>query len=150
MTLKERIESDLKTALLNRDRLTVDTLRGLKAVILNEEVSKGKRSEGLDDETVEQLIARETKKRSESAEIYEKSGRPELAESETKEIAILKQYLPEPMGEEELTEIINQYIKSAGISDPGMVGQLIGLVKKQVGSRADGAQIARLASEILK
>ena len=70
MALKERIDGDLKTALLGGDRFKAQVLRGLKAAVLNEEVAKNKRDEGLDDASIEQIVAREIKKRNESAELY--------------------------------------------------------------------------------
>jgi len=88
VALKSQIDNDVKAALLGGDRFRADVLRGLKAVILNEEVAKGKRDEGLDDATIEQLIAREVKKRLDSVQQYTAAARPELAETEQAEAKI--------------------------------------------------------------
>ena len=90
--LKERITSEMKAALLSGDRFRGDVLRNLKAAILNEEVSLGKREDGLDDSEIEKVVAREVKKRVESADLYRKNDRAELAEPEEKEAEILREF----------------------------------------------------------
>ena len=94
MSLKQRINDEMKAALLGGDRFVGETLRNLKAAILNEEVAAGKRDEGLSDNEIEKVIAREVKKRAESAKIYRDNNRPELAEPEEQEATILKAFLP--------------------------------------------------------
>jgi uncharacterized protein YqeY len=149
MALKQRITDDLKAALLGGDRFVAEVLRTLKAAILNEEVAKGKRDEGLDDQALEQVIAKEVKKRSESASLYEKGGRPELAENERKEAAVLKKYLPEQLSEVEVDAIVKQVIAEIGASGPSAMGQVIGAVKKRTGTAADGALIAAKVKKAL-
>ncbi|HJP81785.1 MAG TPA: GatB/YqeY domain-containing protein [Candidatus Saccharimonadales bacterium] len=149
MALKQRITYDLKAALLGGDRFVADVLRGLKAVILNEEVAKGLRDEGIDDAAIEQLIAKEVKKRGESATLYRQGGRPELAETEEKESEILKKYLPKQLTEEELREIVAKKVTDLGVSGTTAMGQVIGAVKQEVGTSADGATLARIVKEIL-
>lgn len=146
MSIKDTINDDLKAALLSGNRLKADVLRGLKAVILNEEVAKNLREDGLDDESIQQLIAREVKKRNESADLYKNAGRGELADSELSEAEILKTYLPKQLTDEELTVIIKDVI--AELNNANM-GQVIGAVKTKVGNSADGAVIARLVKEAL-
>ena len=90
MALKSQIENDVKAALLGGDRFRAEVLRGLKAAILNEEVAKGKRDEGLDDASIEQLIAKEVKKRLDSVQQYTDAARPELAEAEQAEAKVLQ------------------------------------------------------------
>lgn len=149
MSLKDNINNDLKTALLGGDHFSADTLRGLKAVILNEEVAQKKRDEGLDDSVIEQLIAKEVKKRNESAEIYDGANRPELAEKERSEAEIFIKYLPKQLSPDEILVIINKAISELGASSPSSMGQVIGAVKKEVGSSADSAVVARLVKEQL-
>lgn len=149
MALKSQIENDLKAALLGGDRFRTDVLRGLKAVILNEEVAKGKRDEGLDDAIVEQLIAREVKKRVDSAQQYADANRPELVEAEQAEAKVLEAYLPEQLSEDDIKKIINETITALGVSGPQAMGQVIGAVKGKLGNTADGATIARLVKEAL-
>jgi uncharacterized protein YqeY len=149
MALKARIDDDLKAALLGRQSFVAQTLRGLKAVILNEEVASGKRDEGLADSEIETIIAREVKKRNESITLYEQNGRAELAEDEKKEAEILSAYLPEQLSDDALKAIVTAKIEELGVSGPQAMGQVIGAVKAQVGTSADGATIARLVKEAL-
>jgi len=149
MPLKDKIQDDTKAALLGGDRFVADTLRNLKAAILNEEVAQNKRDEGLGEEEIEKIIAREVKKRNESLAIYEQNNRPELAEVERKEAEIISQYLPEQIDEEKLREIVKAKIAELGVSGPQAMGQVIGAVKQQVGNTADGALVARVVKETL-
>lgn len=149
MALKQRVDDDLKAALLGGDRFAAQTLRGLKAAVLNEEVALGRRENGLDDAEVEKIIAKEVKKRGESVALYEQNGRPELADDEKKEMTILSVYLPQQMSEAELQEVIATKIAELGASTPQAMGQVIGAVKAQVGNTADGATVAMIVKDQL-
>ena len=149
MALKELISNDMKTALLGGNRFEGDTLRNLKAAILNEEVAQNKRDTGLTDAEIEVIIAREVKKRRESITLYEANDRPELAQAEKDEVAILEKYLPEQMSEADLGKIIDAKIAELGATGPQAMGQVIGAVKKEVGNAADGATLARLVKDAL-
>jgi hypothetical protein len=149
VVIKDKINADLKSALLSGDHFLAETLRGIKAVILNEEVAQGKRDEGLDDATIEQLIAREVKKRNESASIYDGVGRSELSEKERAEAKILGKYLPEQVSENDIKIVVERVIKEIGVSGPAAVGQVIGTVKKELGNTADGALIAQIVKSEL-
>lgn len=129
MALAEQIQNDMKAALLGGNRFEGDVLRNLKAAILNEEVAQGKRETGLDDAEVEKIIAREVKKRNESIRLYEENGRPELAEDEKKEIAVLSTYLPQQLSEDEIRAIAKLVIEEMDNVGPSMMGQVIGGVK---------------------
>lgn len=149
MALKSQIENDLKAALLGGDRFRTDVLRGLKAVILNEEVAQGKRDEGLPDSVVEQLIAREVKKRLDSATQYEVANRPELVEAERGEAKVLEEYLPEQLSEDDIKKVVDETIAVLGVSGPQAMGQVMGAVKGKLGNTADGGTIARLVKDAL-
>lgn len=149
MALKDKINDDLKAALLSGDRFKGEVLRSLKAVILNEEVATGKRDEGLRDETIEQLIAREVKKRNESAVIYDNAGRKELAENERREAEAMATYLPVQLSESEIEDVVKKVITGLGVSGPAAMGQVIGSVKKELGNSADGAVIAKIVKNTL-
>ncbi len=152
MALSAQIQDDIKAALLSRDsgnRFVADTLRNLKAAILNEEVAQGKRDTGLDDTEIEKIIAREVKKRNESIAVYEQNGRPELAAIERDEAEVLSRYLPEQLSEEELRAIVTAKVAELGVTDAKGMGQVIGAVKQQVGNTADGALLARIVKETL-
>ena len=149
MPLKDDIAADLKTAMLARDEFTTTTLRGLKAAILNEEVAKGLRDEGLSDEAIEQLIAREAKKRDEAARLFEQGGNQASADKERAEKELLGKYLPTQLSETELSVIIDEVIaetKPEGMKD---MGRVIGSVKAKVGNAADGGLLAALVKEKL-
>ncbi len=148
MALAETLQNDLKAALLGGDRFRGEVLRNLKAAILNEEVATGKRDEGLSDSDIEKVIAREVKKRGESIKLYEANDRPELAQIEKDERAVLQEYLPEQMGEEELTKLIEGVIADMG-AGPQQMGQVIGAVKAKAGNSADGAMIATIVKNKL-
>jgi uncharacterized protein YqeY len=150
VSLKDQINSDLKAALLGGDRFKGEVLRGLKAAILDEEVKQNKREEGLDDSVVEQIIAREVKKRAESAAIYDGADRKELADNERAESAIIVTYLPEQLSEEEISKVVTKVIADLGLSGPAAMGQVIGAVKKELGNAADGATVARLVKNALQ
>lgn len=149
MALKSQLNDDLKTALLGGDRFRAEVLRGLKAVILNEEVAKGLRDEGLEDSVIEQLIAKEVKKRHDSAQQYDAADRPELSEAERAEAVILKAYLPEQLSEADIKKVVDQTISALGVSGPQAMGQVMGAVKGKLGTSADGATIARLVKQAL-
>jgi hypothetical protein len=149
MALKQRIQDDLKAALLGGNRFAGETLRGLKAAILNEEVAKGKRDEGLEDAEIEQIIAKEVKKRNESAVLYEQNGRTESASNERQEAEILSVYLPPQLSEKEVTSIIEAAITQLGANGMSDMGKVIGIVKEKAGNTADGAVIAKLVKEQL-
>ena len=147
--LKERINQEMKAALLGGDRFRGDVLRNLKAVILNEEVAQNKREEGLADAEIEKLIAREVKKRQESVALYKQNDRKDLADTEEQELAILKDYLPEQLSEDDLMKITEEVIADMGEVSPQQMGQVIGAVKAKVGSAADGAIIAQVVKQAL-
>ncbi len=149
MALKEQIQNDMKAALLSGSRFEGDTLRNLKAAILNEEVAKGKREEGLGDNEIEQVIVREVKKRRESIALYEQNGRGELADSEKKELEVLEKYLPKQLPEEQVRVLVDEAIATLSADGPQMMGQVIGAVKAKAGNTADGSLIAKLAKEQL-
>lgn len=138
----------MKAALLGGNRFAGEVLRGLKAAILNEEVAQGKRDTGLSDEEVEKIIAREVKKRQESARLYEANDRPELAETEKQEITILAGYLPAQMSEDELVELVEGVIVEMSATAQQM-GQVIGAVKAKAGNTADGALVAAIVKRKL-
>lgn len=145
--LEQRIEQDLKAALLAGDKQQVMTLRGIKSVLLYAKVANGKRDNGLSDEEVQALLSKEVKKRQESAGLYMQGGSPERAEAELFEKAIIERYLPARLSDDELAEIVEGVIKDTGAAGLADMGKVIGAVRGKVGAAADGAQIARLVKE---
>ena len=149
MSLKTQLDNDIKTALLGGDRFRGEVLRNLKAAILNEEVAKNLRTEGLGDEAIEQVIAKEVKKRVDSIEQYAAANRPELVEQERNEMNVLAEYLPEQLSEDDIKKAVVETIEALGVSGPQAMGQVIGAVKGKLGNSADGGTIARLVKEAL-
>ena len=139
----------MKAALLGGDRFVGETLRNLRAAILNEEVATNRRGTGLTDEEIEKVVAREVKKRVESAKLYRDNNRLDLAEPEEQEIAVLKKFLPEQIDEGELTRLVADKIAILGEPGPQAMGQIIGALKQDLGNKADGALLARIVKEQL-
>jgi uncharacterized protein YqeY len=144
--LEQQIESDLKQAMLARDEKLVSTLRTLKSVILNKKVADGTRDMAMANDDVIVLLSKEAKKRQGSADLYTQGHRPELAEKELAEKAMIEKYLPASLSEEELGKLVDQAL--SGLENPNM-GQVIGQVKAKAGAAADGALIAKLVKERL-
>ncbi len=148
MTIKQQIEADLKSAMLAGEKSLVTTLRGLKAVILNEEVAKGAREAGLDEDSVLALLQREAKKRQESADLYKQGGNQDKYNAELAEKEVIQRYLPAQLDEAAITKLIDQAITELG-KDQKNIGQIINKVKQQAGASAEGSVIARLTRERL-
>jgi uncharacterized protein YqeY len=151
VAIRQQLEDDLKAALLAGDSIRVDTLRGLKSVILYADVAARKRDTGgIPDDEVLTLFMRETKKRQESADLYVKGGAPERADRELTEKKIIESYLPERMSTEDLGKLIDGIIKEENAQGLQSMGKVIGAVKLKAGNTADGAMIARLVKEKLE
>lgn len=145
MSLKEKINADLKVSMLARDSFSTNVLRGLKAAILSEEVAKNKREEGLDDSEIESVIVREVKKRNEAAKLLDE----ERANNELKEAEILSKYLPEMMNEEEALKIVQNEVSKLDEKSPKQMGQVIGSIKAKYGNSIDGSMLAKMVKEEL-
>lgn len=147
--LKQRLEQDLKAALLAGDKEQATTLRGLKSVILYAEVAKGVRDQGLGDDEIIALFAKEAKKRQESADLYKQGGSEDRAAAELAEKQIIENYLPKQLSEVEIRQLIEAAITEVNDSSMRAMGSIISLVKQKSGGAADGAVIARLVKERL-
>lgn len=148
MGLKDEITAKLKSAMLARDEFLVGVLRDLKSAILNEEIKQIKRDSGLSDDEIEKVIARQVKQRDDSIEIYTAAGDKARAEQELAEREVLAKFLPEPLDEADLREIAERVVATGGFTIKDM-GRVIGDVKKEVGTRGDGALIAKIVKELL-
>jgi uncharacterized protein len=147
--VQEQIEKDLKQALLSGDKAKAETLRGLKSALLNEAISQNARETGLTDEQIQKVLAKESKKRQEAADLYKQGGAAERAGAELAEKAIIDAYLPEQMGEEQVAKIVDEEIAKAGQPAMQDMGRIIGAVRARAGGQADGALIAKLVKEKL-
>lgn len=148
--LKEKLNADLKTAMLARDSFLSDVLKGIKSAILNEEIAKGKRDEGLNDVEVESLLAREAKKRDEAAVLYDQGNNKSMADKERAEKEIIAKYLPEQLSEDDIKKLVVEAIAATGAVEAKDMGKVIGQVKAKAGNSADGAIVARIAKEQLQ
>ena len=139
--LKDRLQGDLTAAMRAKDEVRLATLRMTLTAVKNEEVAGGQVTE-LDDAGVLKVLAREAKKRRESAEAYDGAGRPELADRERAEGVILEEYLPAQLGDDELAARVAAAIAVAGATTPQQMGAVMKLVTPKVAGRAEGGRVA--------
>ena len=138
--LKERLRGDLTTAMKARDQTRVATLRMALSAITTEETA-GEHRELTDDE-VTTVLGRETKKRRESAEAFDAAGRTELAERERAEQAVLAEYLPSQLSDEDLSAVVSAAIADTGAAGAKQMGAVMKVVQPQVAGRADGRRVS--------
>lgn len=147
MTLKERLNDDLKDAMRSRDTLRRNTIRLLLSAIGYEEIA---RRGDLDDDAVTQVLTKQAQQRRDSIEAYTKGGRSDLVAQEEAELAIVSAYLPSPLSAEEISAIVDAAIVDAGASGPQDMGKVMGRVMPQVRGRADGRQVSALVNQRLR
>lgn len=150
MTLKERILEDFKKAFKEKNDLVKGVLALVKSEINNEEINAGKREEGLDDDGVIAVLKRMVKQRKDSIQQYKDGGRPELAEGEEKELAILEEYLPEQMGEEELEEKVKAIVEKSGATSKADMGKVMGMAMGELKGQVDGDRVKAAVEKILE
>lgn len=148
MSLEQTINNDIKTAMLARDEAGLRSLRAVKAAILLIKTSEAGKATLTEDEEIK-LLQKLVKQRKDSLEIYEKQNRPDLAQKEKEEIAIIEKYLPQQLTAEELKEIIAQIITQTGAAAPSDMGKVMGVASKQLAGKADGKTISALVKELL-
>ncbi len=147
--MQEQIERDLKGALLAGDKQKTETLRGLKSALQYEAVSLGSKDRSLSDEQIQKVLARESKKRQETADIYKKAQEEARAQKELEEKQIIDAYLPEQLSEDEIKTAVEAEIAQLDSPSKSDMGKIIGAVKAKLGAQADGALIAKLVKERL-
>lgn len=146
MALAERLAEDLRQALKNRDEVRVATLRLARAAVHNAEIERGR---PLSDGEVQEVLRREVKRRREAIEAYRRGGREEAARREELEMAVLMEYLPQPLSDEELRVLVRQAVEETGASSPRDAGRVVGWVMARAQGRADGRRVAELVREVL-
>lgn len=147
MTLKDRLNDDLKDAMRNRDTLKRNTIRLLLSAIGYEEIA---RQGDLDDDAITQVLTKQAQQRRDSIEAYTKGARTDLVAQEEAELAIVTAYLPAPLSAEEIGAIVDAAIADAGASGPQDMGKVMGRVMPQVRGRADGRQVSALVNQRLR
>lgn len=145
MSLKLRIDNDIKAAMLAKNKDELTALRSIKSLILLAETEKGGGGE-ISTDTENKLLMKAAKQRKESAEIFQKEGRGELAQKELLELEVINRYLPRQLSEEEITEAVKKVIEQVGAKGPQDMGKVMGTATKQLAGQADG----KLVSEIVK
>lgn len=141
--LKDRLRADLTTAIKGRDEIRSSTLRMVLTAITNQEVA-GKEARELTDDDIIGVLSTEAKKRREAATAFTEGGRAEMAAKETAEAAVIADYLPAQLSEQEVAALVTAAIAQLGVAGEGMkaMGKVMGVVTPQVKGRADGGAVA--------
>lgn len=148
MALKQRIETEIKSAMIAKDKVRLTALRAIKSLILLEETKEGY-SGTLSEEEELKLLTKAAKQRKDSAEIYEKQNRADLLEVELAELAVIQEFLPKALSEAELIQAIQTIIDTSGASGPKDMGKVMGLASKELAGKADGKAIAEQVKALL-
>jgi uncharacterized protein len=149
MSLKLTIENGIKDAMRAKDADRLRALRAIKSMILLEETS-GSSADGLSGDAEMKILMKAAKQRRDSLEVYVAQNRPDLAEKEQAELAIIEEFLPKQLSDTELTAKITEIIAAVGASSPADMGKVMGVASKQLAGLADGKAISAKVSELLK
>ena len=147
MTLSQRIESAMRDAMRARDERRTQTLRMAMAAAHNQRIARGR--ELTDDEVVD-VVVRQVKQRRESIELYRAGGREDRAAEEEAEAAILAEFLPQQLSEDEVESLVRAAVAQTGASGPGDLGRVMGRVSPQTKGRADGRLVSDIARRVLE
>ncbi len=146
MTLKEQIKNDIKEAMRAKETQKRDTLRNLQAAIKQIEVDERRE---LSDADVEAVLMKYAKQREDAKSQFADAKRDDLVAKEEAELAIVKQYLPEPLSDEELESTLKEIIAQTGAQSMKDMGKVMGVAKAKIGSRADGGRINQVVKKLL-
>ncbi|MDJ0531528.1 MAG: GatB/YqeY domain-containing protein [Xenococcaceae cyanobacterium MO_207.B15] len=150
MGLKEKIGEDIKSAMKAKDKIRLETVRGIKKAILEKEVAlRPKGQDSLTEEQEIELLAQQAKQRRDSIDQYQKAGREDLAEKEQQELAIIETYLPKQLDDAELEQILEQIITDVGATSPKDLGKVMGKAMKELKGKADGKKIQEMVKSKL-
>ena len=145
MALVDKVNNDIKAAMLAREKEKLEAIRAIKSALLLAQTS----GEAVTEEAELKLLQKLVKQRKESAEIYNTQNRKDLADKELFEAQIIEQYLPKQLSEEELQKIIAEIISQSGVTSIKEMGKVIGLANKQLAGKADGRTIAEMVKKML-
>jgi uncharacterized protein len=146
MTLEEKINQDLKTAMLAKDEATVRSLRAVKSAIL---LAKTSGAEGVSPEEEIKMLQKLVKQRKESVDIYLQQNRADLAKTEQEEIAVIEKYLPKQMSEDEIRSELQKIIDQVGAKNPSEMGKVMGAASKHFAGKADNKVVSQLVKQLL-
>ena len=148
MSLFEQVSEDIKKAMLAKDKVALDALRGIKKEFLEAKTAKGGDGELHDDQALK-ILQKMVKQRKESAEMYLSANREDLANDELAQVKIIEQYLPQPMTDSELTAALEAIISQVGAQGPQDMGKVMGVATKQLAGKAEGKAISMKVKELL-
>lgn len=148
MDLFEKVSADIKSAMLARDKVRLEALRGIKKEFLEAKSAPGANG-ALSDAAAMKILVKMAKQRKESARIYTEQSRPELADGELAEAAVIEEYLPKALTPEELDAELRRIIAELGASSPADMGRVMGAATKALAGRADGRAISARVKDIL-
>jgi len=142
MSLKDRISEDIKTAMKAKDKVRLETVRSIKKVILEKEVSvRPQGQESLTESQETEVLVQQAKQRREAIEMFRQAGRDDLVEQQVQELAIIEEYLPKQLSDEEVGAVVDEVITSVGASSIKDMGKVMGPVMQQLKGKADGQKI---------
>ena len=145
MNIEEKINGEIKTAMLAKDAKKLEALRAIKSVILLLKTSP----EGLTEDTIAKALQKEVKKRKESADIYKSQNRADLEEVELSQAAVMEEYLPKQMSEEDVKTEVAKIIASVGATGPSDMGKVMGAASKALAGKADNKLVSVLVKQLL-
>ena len=148
MSLQERIDADIKSAMLAREKDRLNTLRAIKSAFMLELTKEGGQNE-LDDATGMKILQKLLKQRMESAAIYHAQDRAELAQEEEAQALVIERYLPKRMSLAEIQKVVKQVVGELGATSMADMGKVMGKVSAQLAGKADGASVAAIVKETL-
>jgi uncharacterized protein len=149
MSLKQQIDADIKSAMLAKNKEELTALRSIKSLILLAETEKGASGGDVSSDVESKLLMKAAKQRKESAEIFQKEGRAELADKELAELEVISRYLPKQLTEEEVTAELKKIIEQVGAKGPQDMGKVMGTATKQLAGKADGKLISEVVKKLL-
>lgn len=147
MSLQEKLQEDLKAAMKSKDSRRLSVIRLAKAAIKNTEIAKKKE---LGDDEVLEVLNREVKQRRDAIPEFQKGNRPDLVENLEAEIAILMEYLPQQMSEEEIRQAVKEVVAAVGAKDARDMGKVMGALMPKVRGKADGRLVNQVVKELLQ
>ena len=147
MSLEEKINADLKTAMLKKDEAALRSLRAVKQVIL---LAKTSGSGVISNEDELKMLQKLVKQRKESIDIYNQQGRDDLSKSEMEEISVIEKYLPQQLSEEDIRNELKKILEQSNAKGPGDVGRLMGIASKHFAGKADNKLVSQLLRQLLE
>lgn len=149
MTLRERIDTELKTAMKAKDKVRLAAIRSIKKALLEKEVELRSQGKTLGEAEELALLSKEAKQRRDSIEQYRQGGREDLAEQEAQELAIIESYLPKQLSDEEIRAAVDEAIAQTGASSLKDMGKVMGPLMQKLKGRADGQKVQAMVKEKL-